>query len=363
MATNAAPARPTERLEGYVYNAWYMAGWVSELDAELSTVKILKHSIVLYRTEAGRWVAFEDLCPHKLVPLSFGKRVGDCLRCNYHGLKFAEDGRCVEIPGQSVVPPAVRVRTYPVVEKHGGVWIWMGAPERADESAVPAIIGEGDAGYRVFSASIEIDGSAQLLWDNLMDLTHIPFLHFDSLVAGDQAAAAALFAGEVGKNSTPHDRGIHMESWHTFPGRPELLGHNRALDEHAITDFSAPGVLTISLRSYEASTRDDYPNGGVPADRLLLDSCGCQVVVPITETSCKVFHNTGTWDRAPADPTRKLANAKAIVEDKRMIEAQQASVRVNPEAKPMRLAMDRNVVRFRSIMTRLVKQDEELLPK
>jgi len=98
---------------------------------------------------------------------------------------------------------------------------------------------------------------------------------------------------------------------------------------------------------------------GAPADRLLLDSCGCQVVVPVTETSCKVFHNTGTWDRAPADPTRRLAQAKAIVEDKLVIEAQQASMHANPESKPLTLAMDRNVVRFRLIMTRLLKQEAE----
>jgi|SRR5882757_7014854 len=359
MATNAAPGGPTERLEGYVYNAWYMAGWVSELNAELSSVKILNQPIVLYRTEAGRWVAFDDLCPHKLVPLSFGKRIGDCLRCTYHGLKFAEDGRCVEIPGQPIVPAAVRVRTYPAVEKHGGVWIWMGTAERADPSVMPAIIGEGDAGYRVFSQSIEIHGSARLIWDNLMDLTHIPFLHFNSLVAGDQAAAAAVFAGEADKNSIPHDRGILMKTWQTYPGRPELVGHNRPLDEYAVTDLSAPGVFAISIRSYEAGTRDEYPTGEVPADRLVLEQSGCQVVVPITETSCKIFHNVGTWDRAPSDRTRSRANSKAIVEDKLVIEAQQASMHANPESKPLTLAMDRNVVRFRLIMTRLLKQEAE----
>ncbi|WP_165191621.1 aromatic ring-hydroxylating dioxygenase subunit alpha [Caulobacter soli] len=353
--------RPTERLEGYIYNAWYMAGWVSELDADKSTARILNEPLVLYRTAAGRWVAFEDLCPHKLVPLSFGKRIGDCLRCGYHGLKFDEDGRCVEIPGQAIIPPSVRVRTYPAVEKHGGVWIWMGDPERADEGALPAIIGEGDAGYQVFSQTTDIDGSARMLWDNLLDLTHIPFLHFDSLIGGDPSAAAAIFAAEVAKNSTPHDRGIAMDSWHIFPGRPDLLGHGRPLEEHAITDFSAPGVLTINIDSYEVGIREAFPQGDIPADRLLLQASGCQIVVPVTESTCKVFHNSGNWDKAPPDEGRKLRNAKAIIEDKLMIEAQQASMRANPQARPLMLSMDRNVARFRSIMSRLVEQDAQVL--
>jgi phenylpropionate dioxygenase-like ring-hydroxylating dioxygenase large terminal subunit len=359
MATKAVPAQPARRLEGYIYNTWYLAGWRSDLDTKLSSVRILDESIVVFRTEGGQWVALEDLCPHKLAPLSLGDRIGDCLRCRYHGLKFAGDGRCVEIPGQSVVSAAVRVRTYPIVEKHGGIWIWMGASERSDESEVPDIIGEGDSGWRLHSASIDVNGSAQLLWDNLLDLSHIPFVHFNTLVAGDQAAAAAVLAGEVNKDSIVHDRGITVERWHSHQRRPAQVGDDRPLDEHIVTDFFAPGVLAIRFQTYDAGICDKYPSGEIPDEKRLLSSFACQVVTPVTETTCKIFYNVGSWDKSPPDPTLGVANDKAIVEDKQIIEAQQGAMRANPGRKPMMLSMDQNVVRFKAIMRRLTAQEAD----
>jgi len=360
MIAHATSTQPAARLEGYSYNAWYLAGWTTSFDAQLSAVKILNEPIVLYRTEAKQWVALEDLCPHKLVPLSLGELIGSCLRCHYHGLKFAADGQCVEIPGQPVVPAAVRVRTYPVTERHGGVWIWMGVPGRADESEVPDIIGEGDPGYIMFPGAIEVDGAARLLWDNLLDLSHIPFVHFSSLVFGDQEMAAKVLAGEVGKHSTPYDRGIRMDRWHFDQRRQFELGDDRPVDEHIITDFSAPGLLTIRTFTYPAGIRDSYSDGNIPETELLLSSFACQIVTPVTERTCKIFLGIGAWDKAPFNPALREVAGKAIIEDRNIIEAQQAVMRANPNRKPMMLSMDRDVARFRSIMKRLIEQESEL---
>src|SRR6185369_2986965 len=54
--------------------------------------------VALSRTAAGEIVALEDRCCHRFAPLSMGRLEGDELRCMYHGLKFASDGRCTEIP-------------------------------------------------------------------------------------------------------------------------------------------------------------------------------------------------------------------------------------------------------------------------
>jgi vanillate O-demethylase monooxygenase subunit len=63
----------------YVRNAWYVAGWSSEFANDLGAVKILDDNIVIYRTSKGRVIAMEDRCPHRFLPLSMGKLIGDNL--------------------------------------------------------------------------------------------------------------------------------------------------------------------------------------------------------------------------------------------------------------------------------------------
>ena len=89
----------------YVRNAWYVAGFEMDLDAgKPLAAMILGEPLVFFRTAAGRVVALEDRCVHRLAPLSLGRCEGDHIRCMYHGLKFDADGKCVEIPGQELIP-------------------------------------------------------------------------------------------------------------------------------------------------------------------------------------------------------------------------------------------------------------------
>ena len=89
----------------FVRNCWYATAWDFEVkhDAILART-IAGEDLVLYRKTDGGVVAFEDCCCHRHAPLSEGRIVGDDLRCMYHGLKFAPDGKCNEIPGQPTIP-------------------------------------------------------------------------------------------------------------------------------------------------------------------------------------------------------------------------------------------------------------------
>jgi len=116
-------------------NAWYVAAWSSEVPVdELLARTILNVPVVLWRDTTGAVVAFEDRCCHRGAPLSKGRLEGDQLRCMYHGLLFDTAGQCVEIPGQERIPPQAKVRTFPVVEKHKWIWIWVGDAGLADPS-------------------------------------------------------------------------------------------------------------------------------------------------------------------------------------------------------------------------------------
>ena len=121
----------------FLRNAWYVAAWDTEVGRDPPARTVLDEPVVLFRTIDGRAVALADRCCHRALPLSLGTVIGDELQCGYHGLRFDATGACVAVPGQSTAPPGAMVRSYPVVERHCWVWIWMGEVARADAALIP----------------------------------------------------------------------------------------------------------------------------------------------------------------------------------------------------------------------------------
>lgn len=162
----------------FLTDIWYVAGWGHELTPGMRTARtIMDQPLVLFRTEAGAVAALEDRCCHRAMPLSEGVVVGDNIRCTYHGLEFAADGACVRIPAQDKIPATARVRRYPLVEKDALLWIWMGDAAKADPAAIPDHPWHIDPGWAWRSAHYDVQGNWQLLVDNLMDLSHLPYIH------------------------------------------------------------------------------------------------------------------------------------------------------------------------------------------
>jgi vanillate O-demethylase monooxygenase subunit len=123
--------------EIFLKNCWYVAAWDHELiDGAKLARTILEQPVVLYRGESGRVMAMEDRCCHRGAPLSMGRIEGDCIRCMYHGMKFDPSGKCIQIPGQDVIPARLGVRSFPIVQRDHLVWIWMGDAEKADPALV-----------------------------------------------------------------------------------------------------------------------------------------------------------------------------------------------------------------------------------
>jgi phenylpropionate dioxygenase-like ring-hydroxylating dioxygenase large terminal subunit len=174
-------------------NAWYVAGWDTELQpGGLLSRKILDVNVVIYRKEDGSVAALEDRCCHRFAPLSMGRLEGDNLRCMYHGLMFDPAGHCVEVPGQTTVNNKLRVRSFPVVERDHFIWIWMGNPTLASADDIfpeptHTLAGDGSdrGGYMHFAAA------AQLVADNLLDFSHLAFVHLNTLGTSQQANVRA----------------------------------------------------------------------------------------------------------------------------------------------------------------------------
>jgi phenylpropionate dioxygenase-like ring-hydroxylating dioxygenase large terminal subunit len=166
----------------YLNNCWQVAAFSREIVAgRMLSRRLLKEPVVLWRTSKGRVVAMQDRCPHRSAPLSKGKLLGDSLRCGYHGLRYDTTGKCIFIPGQTLIPPKARVRMFPVVERYTFAWIWMGDEERADPDLIPDVHWMDRPGWIASEGYHAISANYKLLNDNLLDLSHETYVHVHTI--------------------------------------------------------------------------------------------------------------------------------------------------------------------------------------
>jgi len=161
----------------YVLNTWYVAAWSAEVSRTPTRRVVCELPIVLFRTRAGDAVALADRCAHRAYPLSAGQVVGDGIQCGYHGFEFGPDGACTRIPAQSIIPPRAKVASYALVEKDGWIWVWLGEQDRATTESVPDTHYLTDPGWAAVTHSFHFECRAELIHDNLLDLTHESFIH------------------------------------------------------------------------------------------------------------------------------------------------------------------------------------------
>ncbi len=172
----------------FLRNGWYSALWRHELADKPVAKTFLGEKVVLFRTAGGKAGALEDCCCHRAAPLSLGEVAGETLACGYHGLKFDVHGKCVAVPGQAEVPSGAKVRSYPVAEKWNVVWIWMGDPAQADPAKIPDMPWLSDPKWTTTPGRLHVNSNYQFIVDNLLDLTHVSYVHKNTL-AGDPREA------------------------------------------------------------------------------------------------------------------------------------------------------------------------------
>ena len=169
----------------FLKDYWYVAAWDHEIADGLLARTLLGEPVVLFRTADGTAVALEDHCCHRGLPLSMGKPVGEGLQCGYHGLTFDRTGACVAVPGQSQVPPGASVRAYPLVERWHWLWIWMGDPERADPALIPDWWWLDHPDWDLVKGKhLHIQCHYELITDNLLDLSHLAYVHLATIGTG-----------------------------------------------------------------------------------------------------------------------------------------------------------------------------------
>lgn len=154
---------------------------------------ILNQDIVLYRGTDGRAAALQNRCAHRSYPLSKGHLKGNRIVCPYHGMEFGSDGRCAFIPSQDVIPEAMRVQAYPIVEQGSFVWIWTGAPESASRDKLVSQPWFTEPGWAHVAGYYRMKANYLGLHENLLDLSHFPFVHGIAVGKPEHAGARPEF--------------------------------------------------------------------------------------------------------------------------------------------------------------------------
>jgi phenylpropionate dioxygenase-like ring-hydroxylating dioxygenase large terminal subunit len=340
----------------WVRNAWYVAGWSQEFDAgRIHARTIIDQPVALYRTGDGSLVALEDRCCHRFAPLSMGRLEGDDLRCMYHGLKFAPDGRCIEIPGQKLIPQSACVRRYPLAVRGSWVWLWMGDAAAADPAAIPPSLSLDDPAWRLKASHLDYTAHYLLIDDNLLDLTHLSFAHENTL-----GLDMPQWADERPR-MLPIERGMRVQRW-IKDHRPRGFMRKKVgecADVWNSYDFVFPGLFLQRTSFHPAGTAAASPNGP-PSEAPLFYRIDEQAVTPVSARASRYFYAAGARaEDIDADRLDRLfaVTETAFGEDKALIEAQQKLIDLDPDRRMIPTNSDAGPTRFRKLVDELLAGD------
>lgn len=341
-------------------NRWYVAALSSEVGRDLFERWILNAPVAFYRTEAGTPVAIGGRCPHKGYPLGKSLLKGDAVVCGYHGLTFEADGRCSHIPSQDLIPPACRVKAYPLVEKWEWIWIWPGDPELADAALIPdhAALGLTDPAWvKRPPLHWEVNGRYQLLNDNLLDLSHLTVLHASTIGAADVAATPETHEEGPGwVRSTRYIENAFMTDWSR-----QARGIDGAVDREIGMTFLMPGLHHGHDRFFRPRAQTDgRPNEPILEIRVF------HAVTPATLTTCHYFAASAvdpeTFELARANAPDPKASMQIFLEDIEATNEIERLLQAAGEFREIPLRSDVHGLRGRRMLQAMIQAEQTAAP-
>lgn len=282
-ATNVV-GPPTEPIRSFAGSGWsWTQNWYPMAFSKV-TDKAVPHRLELFGSplvvwwdhSAKCWAAMSDECPHRLAPLSEG-RVDESgqIECPYHGWTFATDGACTKVPqaedaGGAKLLSRCGGTAYAVAEVQGLVWVW-GEPidfgktpataTLPDESAIPTCEALDDDRFVWIDVSRDMPYSADMLLENVLDSSHVPFTHHQTISRRENALPLRLQLTE-GLSAA----GFEGEQL-SAPSLPSGGVSGRAPTKGARTErttvFRAPAYMHHKIRTSadDDGGRDDVEEG------------------------------------------------------------------------------------------------------
>jgi vanillate O-demethylase monooxygenase subunit len=336
----------------FLKNAWYVACMSDEIDGKPLGRRICGQPMVFYRPDDASIACVEDFCPHRGAPLSLGSVRDGRLVCGYHGLVMGADGHCVAMPGVRA-PRIAPIRAFPVVERHGFVWVWPGEAGAVDEALLPALHWAGRPDWVHGGGLYHVACDYRLMIDNLMDLTHETYVHANSI--GQPEIEEAPVTTKVDGDHVVTSR--HMQNIMPPPfWRTALRGNGLAddvpVDRWQICHFDPPSHVMIEVGVAHAG------RGGYEADAShKVSSVVVDFITPETETSIWYFwgmaRNFNVADATLTDAIRE-GQRKIFGEDLAVLERQQRNLIERPERRLMTFANDAGGMQARRVLDRLI---------
>ena len=334
----------------YLKNTWYMAGWSEELGDGLLARRLFDRNIVLFRTQDGV-AALADRCPHRFAPLSLGVKQGDTVICPYHGLTYDGTGQCVRNPFSETIPATAKVDAWEAHEKHGMIWLWGGSRTSANPATIPDFsMVEDNAFTRVVRGYTLLEAPYEFGIDNLMDLSHIEFVH-----KGSFAGNGVIFGGK----HEIRDEGDTLRSNWWMPGvkaPPHTVGvYPPDLDTDHWLDmrWNAPASMHLEIGACPAGAARDT---GVIAQQA-------HILTPASAATTHYFWATTRYHELEStefDAFLRALFAQAFdEEDKPIIKAAYENLEGQDfwEAQPLSLGIDLGGTRVRRKIQVMLKAE------
>ena len=336
-------------------NTWYVACTPDEFAERPLGRKICGEKIVFYRGQDGKVAALEDFCPHRGAPLSLGFVREGQLVCGYHGLEMGCDGKVISMPGQRVRGfPCIR--SFPVVERYGFVWVWTGDKELADPDLIHHLEWADNPEWAYGGGMYHINCEYRLMIDNLMDLTHETYVHANSIGQKeiDESPVNTKTEGEQVITSRFMENITAPPFWRGAL-RANGLADEVPVDRWQICRFTPPSHVMIEVGVAHAGHGGYDANPQYKAGSIVVD-----FITPETETSHWYFWGMArNFKPQDAELTAQIRAGQGQIfsEDRDMLEQQQANILKHPERKLLMLNIDAGGVQSRRLLDKMMAQE------
>ncbi len=301
---------------GPLFGFWYPAARSSQVRAgKMKAQVLLGQPLVLCRTPQGRIAALRDICPHRGMPLSFGRFDGDRVECAYHGWQFDLHGRCKQIPSLvngTLEPEKIGVKAYPCQEQDGYIWVYMVDARdpnrpRPDVPRLPV----PSKPHTLLHISTMLNCTIDDGIVGLMDPAHGPFVHHSAWWRTRKSI---------------HEK---AKTFEPIPGGFRMVAHapSRNSGPYKLLGLAGSGPLTTTIDFVLPNLRYEF----VQCGKWWVSTRA--TVTPITEHECRIDF-CAAWNCFRWVPFAKtlfrLFAAAFLNQDKRAMERQAVGLRYKP---------------------------------
>ncbi|MCF6234444.1 MAG: aromatic ring-hydroxylating dioxygenase subunit alpha [Rhodobacteraceae bacterium] len=340
------------QVDQFVTNAWYVAGRSTDFEQVLKPVTLLGEQIVIFRGEQGEAIALEDACPHRKLPLSKGNLKGSTVECGYHGLTFDCSGTCVAAPTQGdPIPKRARVRSYPVTDKYGFLWIFMGAGTPGKIIDIPNF--DNPNWGKTALGALAIDCNYLYVVDNLLDPSHVAWVHVTSF--------AGAGTGDHPLDIEDTEDGVTVSRWICGEPAPpyyqSLLAYGDNCDRKQHYECRVPSTA-INMSVYTRAGTGG-PGVALPDDAFI--NISYNFITPVDADRSLYFwfqHRNSDPDNQATNDAMFAGAVMAFNEDKEVLEAVQTGMK-NRTTPYLNLGLDAGAMRFRKKIDRLIALENE----